>query len=236
MASDAGMLYSLHKSSPSSSVTVGNGSTLPISHIGHASLPASARTLHLNNVLLIPNIVKNLISIRRFTIDNLCSIEFDPFGFFVKDLCTKAVILRCNSRGDLYAFTSPALHPTAQGLIASTTTELWHRRLGHPGRDSMSHLYKKSFIPCNKAATRVCHACQLGKHVRLPFIRSTSKSVVLFELIHCDLWTSPVLSNSGFKYYLVIVDDFSHFMWTFPLRTKSEIADTLLSFVAYART
>jgi hypothetical protein len=100
----------------------------------------------------------------------------------------------------------------------------------------MSHLYKKSFIPCNNAATRVCHACQLGKHVRLPFTRSISKSVVSFELIHCDLWTSPVLSNSGFKYYLVIVDDFSHFMWTFPLRAKSDTTDTLLAFVAYART
>ncbi|KAL8138282.1 hypothetical protein V2J09_004283, partial [Rumex salicifolius] len=32
-----------------------------------------------------------------------------------------------------------------------------------------------------------------------------------FELIHCDLWTSPVLSISGFKYYLVIIDDFSHY-------------------------
>jgi hypothetical protein len=88
MAFDPDMLYSLHKPSPSSFVTVGNGSTLPISHIGHASLSASARTLHLNNVLLVPNIVKNLISIHHFTIDNCCSIEFDPFGFSVKDLRT----------------------------------------------------------------------------------------------------------------------------------------------------
>ena len=30
-----------------------------------------------------------------------------------------------------------------------------------------------------------------------------------FDLVHCDLWTSPVLSMSGYKYYLVVVDDFS---------------------------
>jgi histone deacetylase 1/2 len=181
--------------------------------------------------------VKNLISIRRFTIDNLCSIEFDPFGFSVKDLRTKDVILRCSSHGDLYVFPSSIINHFAHGLIATTTsTELWHRRLGHPGRDSMLHLHKKSFIPCNKAATHVCHACQLGKHVRLPFSRSTSISVEPFQLIHCDLWTSPVLSISGFKYYLVIVDDFSHFMWTFPLRHKSDTADTLIAFIAYART
>jgi transposase InsO family protein len=44
------------------------------------------------------------------------------------------------------------------------------------------------------------------------------------------------LSNSGFKYYLIIVDDFSHFMWTYPLCRKSNTADVLLAFVAYART
>jgi hypothetical protein len=147
------------------------------------------------------------------------------------------VITRCSSSGDLYNFSAPAANHSTHGLLAaSTSTELWHRRLGHPGRDTMSHLHKQSFIPCNKAASHVCHACQLGKHVRLPFTRSSSKSVAPFALIHCDLWTSPVLSNSGFKYYLVIVDDFSHFMWTFPLRRKSDTADTLIAFVAFVHT
>jgi hypothetical protein len=81
MASDPGMLHSLKPSLQPSLVTVGNGSTLPISHTGHVSLLSSAHTLTLKNVLVVPNLVKNLISIRRFTIDNLCSIEFDPFGF-----------------------------------------------------------------------------------------------------------------------------------------------------------
>jgi histone deacetylase 1/2 len=44
------------------------------------------------------------------------------------------------------------------------------------------------------------------------------------------------LRNSGLKYYLVIVDDFSHFMWTFPLRQKSDTAATLIAFVAYVHT
>jgi transposase InsO family protein len=50
------------------------------------------------------------------------------------------------------------------------------------------------------------------------------------------LWTSPILSVSGFKYYLVILDDYSHFLWTFPLRLKSDTFSTLSQFFAYART
>jgi hypothetical protein len=38
------------------------------------------------------------------------------------------------------------------------------------------------------------------------------------------------------KYYLIIVDDFSHYMWTFPLRFKSDVHDTLKNFVAYVNT
>ncbi|KAK1604353.1 hypothetical protein QYE76_028026 [Lolium multiflorum] len=36
----------------------------------------------------------------------------------------------------------------------------------------------------------------------------------------------PVPSNSGYNYYLVILDDYSHFVWTFPLRRKSDVVST----------
>jgi hypothetical protein len=42
-------------------------------------------------------------------------------------------------------------------------------------------------------AEHLCHACQLGRHVRLPFSSSSHASHV-FDLIHYGLWTSPVLT------------------------------------------
>jgi histone deacetylase 1/2 len=72
--------------------------------------------------------------------------------------------------------------------------------------------------------------------VRLPFSSSHKIAHRAFELLHCDLWTSPVISNSGYKYYLVILDDHTHYAWTFPLRAKSEVLPTLICFHAYART
>lgn len=61
------------------SVVVGNGCNVPIKGYGHTSLHKN--TLHLNNVLHVPKLVKNLISVRKFTSDNSVSIEFDPLGF-----------------------------------------------------------------------------------------------------------------------------------------------------------
>ena len=122
-----------------SSIIVGNGALLPVTSIGSFSFNAPRHPLVLNNVLVSPSIIKNLISIRRFTTDNNCSIEFDPFGLSVKDLQTRSVIVRCNSTGDLYPFFPPTSSTPSLAATASTST-LWHRRLGHLVSDALSKL------------------------------------------------------------------------------------------------
>jgi hypothetical protein len=81
-----------------------------------------------------------LLSIRQFTSDNFCSVEFDARGFSVKDLKTHRVILRCNSEGDLYTFPGSPRRAPHTALIATIDVDLWHHRLGHPGQDAMSAL------------------------------------------------------------------------------------------------
>jgi hypothetical protein len=47
-----------------------------------------------------------------------------------------------------------------------------------------------SSVSCQiEGCSELCHACQLGLHVRLPFRVSTSHACSKFDLIHCDLWT-----------------------------------------------
>jgi hypothetical protein len=80
------------------------------------------------------------------------------------------------------------------------------------------------------------HACQLGRHIRLLFVSSNSRADNNFDLIHYDLWTSLVVSISGYKYYLVILDDHSYFLWTFPLCVKSDTFSSLSIFFTYVCT
>ena len=166
MHSSDGILLSR---SPAShvSISVGNGSHIPVTSRGHSVLATAASNFALNNVLIVPSIVRNLLSVRQFTRDNSCSIEFDAFGFSVKDLSTRRVILRCNSDGDLYTI-SAATPSTAQALLAASSS-LWHQRLGHPGSSAIVSLRNSHSIACNKLGSTLCHACQLGKHARLPF-------------------------------------------------------------------
>nr|GEW98856.1 retrovirus-related Pol polyprotein from transposon TNT 1-94 [Tanacetum cinerariifolium] len=57
-------------------------------------------------------LLKILIYVRKFTRDNDVSVEFDAYGFLVKDYQTGRLLLRCDSKRDLYPVTSqPPIHP-----------------------------------------------------------------------------------------------------------------------------
>jgi hypothetical protein len=143
--------HPLNSSNPSS-IIVGNGSSLPVTSVGDSVLLGP---FYLNNILLAPDMVQSLLSVRHFTTNNWCSMEFDPFALSVKYLSTQNKIVRLNSTGSLYtlclprsatpiagAIASLAATPHALAAIAPTT---WHYRLGHPGPDALSSLSRSSF-------------------------------------------------------------------------------------------
>jgi hypothetical protein len=68
-------------------VRTADGSGMHISHIGQASLltHSSSRKLHLRNVLCVPSVTRNLLSVPKLTLDNNVFVEFHPFHFSVKD-------------------------------------------------------------------------------------------------------------------------------------------------------
>lgn len=134
MTSNPGTLHSLRPSFPRD-IIVGNGGRMPITHTGRGSLIANNSSLELHNVLLSPSIITNLLSVRRLTRDNPVSVEFDAFGFSVKDIRTRLVILRCDSIGDLYPVCCNPAVPHASYFAGIASTELWHSRLGHPCKE-----------------------------------------------------------------------------------------------------
>ena len=64
----------------------------------------------------------------------------------------------------------------------------------------MQQLLSSDTILCYKddLSKNICHAYQLGNHLKLPFLSSTTVTHAPFELLHSDLWTSPILSVSGY--------------------------------------
>jgi hypothetical protein len=125
-------------------IIVGNGSVIPITGLGSAHISTASCNLFLRNILLSPTLIKNLVFVRSFTRDNFVSIEFDPFGFSIKDLTTGRVLRRCNSTGNLYPFVHP-LHC----LHATVSASLWLQWLGHPGAQALAKASTYFKFHCN---------------------------------------------------------------------------------------
>jgi len=70
----------------------------------------------------------------------------------------------------------------------------------------------------------VCEACQKGKEAKVYFKPKNCVSTKRpLELLHMDLFEpSRTMSLGGNFYSLVIVDDFSRFMWTLFLASKND--------------
>ena len=164
----------------SSKLAVGNGDTLTISHIGSSILPAS-RPLILKNLLLVPSIKKNLISISKFTTDNDDILEFNSASCCVKEKLSKTTLLKGTLRDGLYQLdfsswsplikTCPVFcHPSVTASSACSfcnktkhVISLSHKRLGHPNSHVLHHVLNqiRVSVPLNDISN-FCETCKLG--------------------------------------------------------------------------
>jgi hypothetical protein len=76
-------------------------------------------------------------------------------------------------------------------------------------------------------------SCVLGKQTRSSFVsRTLASTSKLFDVIHCDVWEPAwVASISGYRYYIVFVNDFSRVSWLYLMKNCSSILDILALFV-----
>lgn len=226
----------------SEKVSVGNGASLSISHIGSGSISTHTAHFHLSNMLHVPHMSTNLISVNRFATDTNCVFEFDSSGFCIKDKATGKMLFCGRSESGLYPFPihristhSNKASPTA--LIGEkVSASMWHSRLGHPASTILHRLLSTFQLPLHGSSkfTSVCTECQMGKSRKLPFLASTSFSSQPLDLVHCDLWgSSPELSVSGYNYYIYFIDDCTKYVWLYPLSAKSQAFVTFLKFKTY---
>lgn len=215
----------------SNTVMVGDGNYLPITHIGSTQLPSTSGTLPLTDVLVCPNIAKSLLSVSKLTSDYPCSFEFDCDGVIVKDKATKKVLTLGRNNAGLYALEDPKVCVYYSSRQQSASGEVWDRRLGHPNHQVLQHLSANKAISISKSMKKICEACNLGKSSRLPFSPSSFVAKRVLERIHCDLWgPAPVMSGQGFRFYVIFIDNWSHFSWLYPLKNKSDFTAVFMKF------
>ena len=135
---------------------MGNGTSLFIHYIGLSCFKSQfqSKTLSLNQLLHVPLISKNLISVSKFARNNKVYFEFHLDVCFVKDQVSQANLMEGQHKNGLYAFSDSQLGLTFSSTNASsskfvncaklvnivslsnvTCTSLfyvWHNKLAHP--------------------------------------------------------------------------------------------------------
>nr|GEY91437.1 hypothetical protein [Tanacetum cinerariifolium] len=150
--------------------------------------------------------------------------------------------LLSGSRGtDLYSITLQDTNsPNPLCLVAKATLSqawLWHRRLSHLNFDTINLLSKNDIVvglPMLKLVKdHLCSSCELGKAKRKSFhTKLTPSSKRRLQLLLMDLCgPMRVASINGKRYVLVIVDDYSRYIWTRFLRSKDETPKVLIDFL-----
>ena len=236
------------------SVTLPNGFTVMVTHIGSIQLTSS---LLLHDVLCVPSFDFNLISVSKITSIMPCCIIFLSNLCFIQDLLQWKMIGLGKQRGGLYILqqsSSPCL-PAPQVLstcIDSNKTlyssnsvrhsndsfHVWHCRLGHPSSTRMSFISKfLPFVSGSVNSVHDCKICPLAKQKRLPFPNNNNLSTSAFDILHVDIWGPYfVPTTHGHKYFLTLIDDATRTTWVYLMKLKSETRSLLQSFILMIET
>jgi hypothetical protein len=164
----------------SDDVMIEDGTGLSITHTGLTSLLTNNSTFKLNDVLCVPDIKTNLISIYQFCVTNNVSVEFLPTCFQVKDLHTGATLVQGITKDDVYEWS--AIKPSSSPIIAfsstKTTSSNWHHHV-------LSEFHLNISSPLFKEL--VCNACYYNKSHKLPFSTSSLQFSQPLEIIFSNV-------------------------------------------------
>ena len=150
----------------------------------------------MHNVLYVPEITKNLLSVSKLTADNNALVEFDANYCYVKDKLIGKILQRRKLRDGLYQLSSVISQVNKDPCVYMSLKKNWHRKLGHPNNKVLEKVLKI----CNVKTSShdqfsFCETCQFGKLHLLPFKSSSSHAKEPLELIHSDVWgPAPILS------------------------------------------
>ena len=219
--------FQSHTSAPT--VTLADGSKSRV--LGSGSVNPTP-LISLSSVLSLPELSFNLISVSKLTRALNCSAQFFPDYCLFQDLTTKQIIGKGHESGGLYILDTQI--PKSIACSGIVTPFEAHCRLGHPSLPLL-----KILCPQFQSLSLLdCESCQFAKHHRVNLSpRVNKRADAPFALVHSDVWgPSPVISKTGFKYFVTFVDDHSRMTWLYLMKNRSELFSHFCAFCAEVKT
>ena len=216
-------------------IKVGNGSLIKAYGKGIIKLRSFVDgkiiNCHLENVLYVPKITMNLISLgsvldkgfELFSNQEVCTLKKNNKVFCIgkrfRGLYKMMVELRADESNSF-------------NVCRAESYDLWHARLGHQGKNYINNVLKNHNINFS-AKDYFCEGCIFGKQTRFSFEESTKRATNIGDLVHSDVCgPMEVESVGGSKFFVIFKDDFSKYRVIYPISSKCTVIEKFKDFCA----
>ena len=232
MCNDRSMFTEYEQLRSDDKVTLGDGSTLEVAGEGTVDMDMllddeTRRSCTLKKVLYVPKLAYNLVSVPRAG-DAKKTVHFDNSSCEFRNEKDEVIALGA-CQGSLYYLKCAKKSQESVSVAQSENKErLWHRRFGHLNEQSMKKLVKKDLVSqldCDMSGEiGICEACIGGKQCKNSFKPSKTVTSMPLELVHSDICGKMGhKSLGGAEYFLTLLDDKTHYIWVYPLKTKDQV-------------
>ncbi|CAI7903286.1 unnamed protein product [Closterium sp. NIES-54] len=119
-----------------------------------------------------------------------------------------------------------------------------HHRRGHPSLPRLRGMHSRllvSRLPRSLPAllpspAPPCLPCVEGRQRAAPHSSSFPPTTTPLQTLHMDVWGPARVSGQGReRYFLLVVDNYSHYTTVFPLRSKGEVPEVLIPWIRAVR-
>ncbi|CAI7863419.1 unnamed protein product, partial [Closterium sp. NIES-53] len=128
--------------------------------------------------------------------------------------------------------------------LLSHQTLLLHHRLGHPSLPRLRGMASRVLVsglprslpPLPPGPAPTCVPCVEGRQRAAPHSSEFPPTEAPLQTLHMDVWGPARVRGQGHeRYFLLVVDDYSHYTTVFPLRSKGEVTEVLIDSIRAAR-
>jgi len=192
-------------------INYANGNTTNSTHIGEIQGNMNKELLKLKEVLYVPDIKRNLISISKLARDEYVIVfikEYDDVYAYILDKYFNTISKIKASDNDVFEVCIKSSNILCNNVNTKGNDILWHRRIGH-------------LTYGNKIDK--CEICMQAKMKNEPYGKAQNNSRKILELVHIDLVGPAPPSIYGNCYFVTILDDYSRYGWVLTVKKKSEV-------------
>ena len=193
-------------------IVIADGTTTIVASIGDVQVTSN---LVLKNVLHVPQLSTNLVSIQKLTQDLSCRVILDVSFCEFQDQSSGRKIGLAKEHTRLYFLSTSSQLELVKSTLStsffssSNKDVIWlhHRRLGHVSFSTLKLMFSTLFKGLDIQHFHY-DICEYAKHTRVSFPIGNKRSSSPFFLIHSDIWGPSTIPNiSQSRWFVTFIDD-----------------------------